>query len=199
MPDELDAYRMKYDEQGRPYFEFPGQPRNYVSPASFGKPIGGNPESAWHSGPQWNQYSGQAENPFKWGKLLTVGTAGALGLGALDAAGVLGGAGGPAMYGPPASLAADAAPVATGGAASLLQKLLSGKGLAGLATLIPMLLSAKGNSTPPGGGGLDSTLQQNPQLASLLNMSVNRAQRTDPLHQAVTQLAMSRLPTNVQR
>lgn len=258
---ETDAYSLQYDEQGRPFYQFPGQPRNYVSPAAFGKPIGGNPESAWHSAPQWNQHTGEAENPFKWGKALNYGVGGALGLGVADAAmpgGLFGAGGGGAAssfnpvvggaYIPgaeaamPASLAAENAAFAAGafnpfvggnyipggeatmpGALAaenatgitppgvrppntppptknigqdLLDQLKSGKGIMSLASLIPMLMAAHGGGNSNGGG---DPLSQNPQLNSLLDMSVNRAQRTDPLHQAVTQLAMSRLPTNVQR
>lgn len=66
---------------------------------------------------------------------------------------------------------------------------------AGLAGLITSLASR-----PNGGGGAaGDPFTQNPQLQKLLDMSFNRAERTDPLHQAVTQLAMGRLPTNVQR
>lgn len=203
---ETDAYRLQYDEQGRPFYQFPGQPRNYVSPAAFGKPIGGNPESAWHSAPQWNQNTGEAENPFKWGKALNYGVGGALGLGVADAAfpGLFGAGAGGSVAGDVAGVdaAIGGAGAAGAGAAGgigqhLLDQLKSGKGIASLASLIPLLMAAGGGGGNNGGGG--DLLSQNPQLNSLLDMSVNRAQRTDPLHQAVTQLAMSRLPTNVQR
>lgn len=212
MADEQDAYRLQYDEQGRPYYQYPGQPRNYVSPAAFGKPIGGNPESAWHSAPQWNQHTGEAENPFKWGKAITAGTAGALALGGLNAAGVIGGGGAGSVAGDVAGVAGKIggmgaggwAPEVAGGVAGgigqkLLKSLTSGQGIASLASLIPLLLAIRGGGGGSNGGAGAGDFAQMPQLNSLLDMSVNRAQRTDPLHQAVTQLAMARLPTNVQR
>lgn len=78
---------------------------------------------------------------------------------------------------------------------ALLSQLTSGQGLAGLAGLLTTLATRPNN----GSGGSGDLMSQNPQLQHLLDMSANRAERTDPLHQAITQLAMSRLPTNVQR
>lgn len=206
MPNELDPYRLQYDEQGRPYYQFPGQPRNYVSPVAMGQQKPEDTTSIFHKAPQWNNDQGTWETPFDWGNLLNIGVAGGLGAGALSAAGAFGGgagAGAGAMYGPPESLAAGAggagaAAGAGGVGASLLKNLTSIKGIASLAGLIPLLMSAKGGGGDAGAGGAGGFAQM-PQLNSLMDMSVNRAQRTDPLHQAVTQLAMSRLPTNVQR
>jgi hypothetical protein len=93
---------IQYDAQGRPYV-MQGARRNYISPVAYGQPLGGNPESAWHSAPQWNQYSGQAENPFKWGKALTVATGAGLGAGVLSAAGVGGAGAGAGASAPPAT------------------------------------------------------------------------------------------------
>lgn len=70
------------------------------------------------------------------------------------------------------------------------------KTYAGLAGLIASLATRPGSGS--GGDGGDP-LAQDPQLKALLDMSVNRAQRLDPLHQSITQLAMSRMPTNMQR
>lgn len=78
---------------------------------------------------------------------------------------------------------------------NILDWLRSREGAASLATLIPMLAARNGT-----GGG--PTSLQGPtldQFNKLIGMTTERAQRTDPLHQAVTQLAMSRLPTGVQR
>lgn len=77
---------------------------------------------------------------------------------------------------------------------NLLDTLLSGKGIAGLAGLIATLAAR-----PNGGSAGGDLMSQNPQLNELLTMSADRAKRTDPLHQSITQLAMQRLPTNVQR
>ena len=79
----------------------------------------------------------------------------------------------------------------SGGMPDWLKDVLEGAGP--LAALLPLL------SNQQGGGGSPDPFGNNPQLKSLMDMSVNRAQRTDPLHEAVTTLAMSRLPTNVQR
>jgi hypothetical protein len=72
----------------------------------------------------------------------------------------------------------------------MLDNLTTPKGIASLASLVPALMSRGG-----GGGGGD-LMGQNPQLQNLMNMSAERAQRTDPLHQAVTSLAMSRMPVS---
>ena len=81
---------------------------------------------------------------------------------------------------------------ATGAGASALKDLLSAKGLTGIAGLIAAL------ATRPR-GIQQSQIPYDAQMQQLLNTSIGRVNRTDPLHQAVTQLAMNRLPTNVQR
>lgn len=83
--------------------------------------------------------------------------------------------------------ASDAAP---GGLKGFLTDPQTYGGLAGLLATL---------ATRSSGSGAGDMLANNPQLQSLLDMSVNRAQRTDPLHQSITQLAMSRLPANMQR
>lgn len=85
-----------------------------------------------------------------------------------------------------------AGPAATGLAGFLKDP----KNYAGLAGLLATLSTRPGGNGGPGGG---DPLAQNPDLNALLKMSADRAQRTDPLHQSITQLAMSRLPTNMQR
>lgn len=70
-----------------------------------------------------------------------------------------------------------------------LDAITSDKGLASLASLIPLLASRGG-----GGGDLSSLINSMPQLNQMLDMSVQRAQRTDPLHQMVTRLAEQRMP-----
>lgn len=95
-----------------------------------------------------------------------------------------------------ASPAASAGAAAGGIGGSILHALTSKAGIGALASLAPLLAGGAG------GGGrnpIQDFNAQYPQLNELLTMSANRASRTDPLHQAVTQLAMSRLPTSVQR
>lgn len=112
-------------------------------------------------------------------------------MGAAPLGSVAAGAGGAA-----GAAGAGAAGAAKGIGGGLLDQLTSGKSLAGLAGLIASLVAGRGNGV---GDATAAFNQQYPQLNQLLDMSAQRAQRTDPLHQAVTQLAMSRLPTNVQR
>lgn len=83
----------------------------------------------------------------------------------------------------------------SGAAGGLLSQLTSGQGLAGLAGLLTTL-ATRPNS---GSGGSGDAFATNPQLQHLLDVAGQRVDRTDPLHQSITQLAMSRLPTNVQR
>lgn len=112
------------------------------------------------------------------------------GLGAAVGKGLVAGAG---KSGP--SWAADAL---GGGASGGIKGFLTDpKNYAGLAGLLTTLATRPGGNG--GGGNADDILAQNPQLKSLLDMSVNRAERLDPLHQSITQLAMSRMPTNMQR
>ncbi len=85
------------------------------------------------------------------------------------------------------------------GIPSGLAGLLSGKGLGALAGLIPMLAMSGNLGGPGSGGGSVPNVLDNPQLQSLLNSAVGRVKNTDPLQAAISQLAMSRLPTNVQR
>ena len=101
----------------------------------------------------------------------------AAGLGGLGAAASGGGGGGGA-----------------GAASGLLSQLTSGQGLAGLAGLLTTLATR-----PSGSGGSGDPFSTNPQLQHMLDVASQRVDRTDPLHQSITQLAMSRLPTNVQR
>jgi hypothetical protein len=105
--------------------------------------------------------------------------AGLGGLGAAGAAGAAGGAGGAA---------------AGGFSSGLLDQLTSGRSIAGLAGLIATLASK-----PGGSGGSGDPFAMNPQLQHMLDVASQRVDRTDPLHQSITQLAMGRLPVNVQR
>lgn len=77
----------------------------------------------------------------------------------------------------------------------LKKALTSPGGVANLTGLIASLAAGSGS----GGGENANLLNQSPQLQELMQMGTERVKRTDPLHQSITQLAMSRLPTNVQR
>lgn len=176
------------------------------------KPAGGG--GLVHGAMEWDTKEGKWKSPIDIGKVASWGVGAGLGAGVADAAGLFGGgaaagAGSGSVAGDVAGVNAKLAgagvggwaPEVAGGAglgADLLKKLTSGQGVAGLASLIPMLMAANSGGGAGSGTGTGDFAQM-PQLNSLLDMSVNRAQRTDPLHQAVTQLAMSRLPTNVQR
>ena len=88
--------------------------------------------------------------------------------------------------------------VPSGGVGSDLLARLRGKdGVTALASLLPLLAAATRGGTPGGAAAGQAAMPTG--LEAMLNMSVERAKRTDPLHQSITQLAMSRLPTNMQR
>ena len=228
---------MPYDEQGRLYYEVPGQPgrRSYVSPIATG--TGQKPEDSggiFRSGWRWDANQGKWVNPIDVDNIANMAVGSALGAGAISAAsgggaaaggtsggllpnaalpgaaGAMTGAAVPAMTTPAAALGGAAVPGATGAAlgsmktkaggagGALLDAIASPQGVSGLAGILAML--AGGGAFGGGNGGASTDMfGNNPQLKSLMDMSVNRAQRTDPLHEAVTALAMSRLPTNVQR
>jgi hypothetical protein len=164
--------------------------------------------------PDTNQL--KKDDPIPWAKIGI--TSGAL-LGGAIAAPALMGAGGSAAGGASASGASGAsaaaaegpgsfaapvaggatplggvAPVAAGGAGnSILDWLKDPKNLAGLATTIPAIAGLTGNGGSQNGPMDDPTVQQ------LLQMNLKRQQRTDPLHESVTQLAMGMMPTAYQR
>jgi len=75
----------------------------------------------------------------------------------------------------------------TGG--GILDKLLSKGGISALATLLPLLMSRSSSPTSP------ELQRTNQQVNDLMAMATQRVQRTDPLHQMVTRLAESRMPT----
>lgn len=86
-----DGYQLQYDAQGRPYYQFPGQAKNYVSPVAMGGTLGADTSGFWHAAPQWNNTTGKTETPFEWNKLISI--AAAAGIAAPALAGALGGAG----------------------------------------------------------------------------------------------------------
>lgn len=94
----------------------------------------------------------------------------------------------------PGSATQTAATTTTAGVGQqILNALKSREGAAALMSLLPLLAARSGGGNS-GLGNLDTS-----RLNGLLDMTTERAKRTDPLHQSVTQLAMSRLPTGVQR
>jgi len=101
-------------------------------------------------------------------------------------------AGAGAGLGTAAANGGSAASGLAGTARGLLTNPQTYAGLAGLITA----LASKPNG---GGAGAGDPFATNPQLQHMLDIASQRVDRTDPLHQAVTQLAMNRLPTNVQR
>jgi hypothetical protein len=118
---------------------------------------------------------------------------GGMALGGLQAAGM----GGAAAGGGAGAGAGGAGAAASGLGGTLAGLFKNPQTYAGLAGLISALASRPGGGG--GGGGALDPFATNPQLQEMLGMSADRARRTDPLHQAVTQLAMNRLPINVQR
>lgn len=116
---------------------------------------------------------------------------GVVGTGVLPTAPV----GGASVAAPPASSIPSGVASAGGAGSKILDMLTSGEGVAAMAGLIGALTGGRGG----GNNGLQQLIGQNPQLGQLLDISAGRAQRTDPLHAAITQLAMNRLPTSVQR
>ena len=71
---------------GKPYLTMHGQ-KIYLSPVAMGTATGG-PDSGGllHTGSQWNQDTGQWDNPINWSNLLSIGIGTALTGGALGAA-----------------------------------------------------------------------------------------------------------------
>lgn len=80
-----EGYQLQYDEQNRPYFQLPGQPRRYVSPVAMGERPPEDKTGMFRSRPQWNARTGKFETPFDWGNLATMATIGALTGGAANA------------------------------------------------------------------------------------------------------------------
>lgn len=197
----------------------PRSPFRYLFGAESNLRNDGVPAGGLHYDPATGQtqYTNTYGHP---GTMKAVGLGSVAAGGALASLGLLPGLGNPAAYiGNEVNGVANAAQraiaggAAAGGAAGgglgtvaaraggaggiggkLLDSITSGNGIAGLAGLIATLATR-----PNGGGGSGDLMSQNPQLSELLNMSAERARRTDPLHQSITQLAMQRLPTNVQR
>lgn len=180
-----------------------------------------------HGNQVWDPKQGKFVTPFSLDKLATYGTLAALTAGGANAAMAGGAAAGggalpsatipaatgtlttgavaPAMTPIASAVGGAAVPGATGAVlsgtgggrgvgADILDQIRGGNGAAALASLLPILAAAS-----RGGGGGGNQVAMPAGLTDMLNMSAERAKRTDPLHQSITQLAMSRLPTNMQR
>lgn len=157
----------------------------------------------------WNSREGTYDQPINWGNLASLALGGAMAgpmVGPLIAKGVgsLGsafGGGGAGAGGGGAAAAEAALGTVVPGAAGGLTLGTVVKNLIPLAAPLIGLASGGGGEAGGGGGGASGTdlLTQYPQLQELLAISAERSRRTDPLHQAITQLAMGRLPTSVQR
>ena len=200
-----DDYKIKYDERGRPYYQWPGQPRRYVSPRAMDpnaeKPAdrGGIFRGGW----QWDTRNGKWVNPVDWSNIANIGVGAGLGLGGLDAAGVFGGAGagaagggagtgagaGGAGAGAGAGAGGAGAGAAAGAGASAANQAIQAA-LAALAGL-PALFTNRGPS--------DEEKALYAQARQLQQLQQRRIEHQNPLFSAVTQLAMSRLPTTSQQ
>lgn len=191
-------YNIQYDAQGRPFFWVNGTvggAKRYVSPVAMGGDAPEDTTGIFRQRPQWNQDNGEFETPIDWGNILNVGVGSALGLGGLHAAGAFGGAaGGAGAAGSLGEVAAGVNPtvdalMAGAGGGGLLGKILKG--------LIPVAgagLAAKafGSGGSDGAGDGDSLFT--PEMERYRAMSEARFRRTDPLHEAVSQLAFQRMP-----
>lgn len=194
------------------------QPGVSLDEARASKPKGGG---LLHGGSEWDAEKGEWRVPFDGGKLLNYAVGAGLGAGALNALGVLGGAGSasggasmpalstpasvlpagtPGMIGAPAAAAstsAAAAPAASGGrtvAGALNKGLvggLSGKQLGALG-LIAAQFFGRPKSMVNSGVGQQSLAS----MQQMLDLQRAQAQRQDPLHKAVTQLAINLLPNS---
>jgi hypothetical protein len=113
------------------------------------------------------------------------------GLGLTGAGAGFGGAGaGAAGLGAGAGAAGTAA--TTAGAGSGIFSAL--KRLAPLGAAAIPLAGMIGGGGSSSGGDLSSLMQSVPQLKDMLDLQVSQAKRNDPLHQAVTQMAMNLMP-----
>lgn len=177
----------------------------------------------FRTGRQWNPKTGKYETHFDWGDVLTSAVGGMLGAGAVDA--FAGGAAAPAAFDAapniatpagmanaatvggvttegtilPAGAAAAATPLGgvkpaaqAAGSAGLGQKLkdmlTSPEGLASAGSVISSLLAGNGTN--------DATRASEEQARRMQAITEARMRRVDPLHEAVTQLAFSRLPVS---
>lgn len=227
MPQHTPNSPIQTDAQGRQYIDTP-RGRVYLSPVTRGEAPPEDTTGIFRSRPRWNQKKGKFETPIDWGNILSIATGAGLGAAGLSAAGAFGGgaagsaAGGgvPNLAGaaglPGGALYGAAAPAAGGisagvGAAGggLGSKLANvgktvgkhaldgAKGfnpfqLAALAALsgLPALLANKGPSNE------EKALYD--QARQMTELQRRRIEHQNPLFEAVTRLAMSRLPTKNQ-
>lgn len=214
---------LQYDERGRPYYVTADGQRNYVSPVAMGAEPSPDETGVFHSRPEWNQESGDWETPFDWGNLLNVGVGGLLGAGALSAAGAFGGAGGgtvsaspllseggaaaglptagmtPGLIGGAGIGAGAGTGMGVGGAAGMgagAGAAAAGGGLADVLKRLGLTAGMMGIGKAIGGGGQTPIP---PEIQQILDLQKQRMQLQNPLFEAISRLAMSRLPTAQQQ
>ena len=184
---------VQYDERGRPYLLLGDGRRYYLQPEDTSdRPQGGFLRGAGHWNPktaEWEQGGVQG------GNLLSLGVGGLLTGGALSALGAFGGAGGAgnAAAGSGAGAAGIGATVPGVGAVSGtgVGAAAGGGGLGGRLLNAALPLGMMGAGRVLGGGGGS---QIPPELQEMLSLQKQRAQFQNPLFEALSRLAMSRLP-----
>jgi hypothetical protein len=194
---------LQYDAQGRPYYVLANGRRSYVSPVA----MGGKPEDSglgtggnfFRGNGEWNQDTGEVEHHLAGGNLLSAGIGGMLAAPLLGAAFGGGGAASLPTGGMTSGLIGEGA--AAGAAAG-------GGGMLG--SLPAWLKPAIGIGGPllsrafSGGGGPENPSDEwsggdagggSAQLNALIQLLLERAQRTAPVHQAATDMALKMAPS----
>lgn len=196
----MDDYQLKYDEQGRPYYQLPGQPRNYVSPVAMGGKPPEDDTSIFRSRPQWDQDSGKWETPIDWGNIMNIGVGAGLGAGFTNALG-LWGAGGAGPYIPGGEAALPGALAAENAGGIMAPGLGAAAGAAGAAKNLfgipnwlrdALGLGIAGASAIKGFSGGNNAGQKG--LEDILGIARGRVEASEPLFKALTAMAQSQLP-----
>lgn len=198
---------LQYDAQGRPYYVLANGERSYVSPAAMGGQAPADTTGILHKRPQWNQQTGQWETPFDWGNLLNIGTAAALTGGAANA---LMSGGGPTMASTAANTAANLPAGAVTGAGAAAGGAGAVAGGAGAASSLPSwvkpavafggplamraMRSGPGDGSGSNGPG-GSSGDVSGQLQQLIQLLIDRANRTTPVHEAAMRMATRMSPS----
>lgn len=185
---------VQYDSRGRPFIMGPTGEIVYLSPASMGNSEGsglGEGGNFFKSDGQWNQRTGEVERPTNWGNILSTVIGGGLGAQGLAAAGAFGGGGAaggaglpttgmtPGLIGEGAAAAGSGAAAAGAGAASSLPGWI--KPAIGLGAPLAMRAMRRGPGNEYFGGG-GSSGDGNAQLQQLMQLLMEKAQRTAPVH-----------------
>lgn len=80
-----DSYALQFDDQGRPYYQWPGMPKTYVSPVAMGGEKPKDTTGIFRTAPSFNQNTGDWETGLDWGNILSLVAAGVITGGAADA------------------------------------------------------------------------------------------------------------------